>query len=62
MALTTGIDKIIDDYAKETKISVKEKTALTSLISKIMTHIITNGVVVGACPSGGGPLTGGKIE
>jgi hypothetical protein len=42
--------------------SVKDETEGWELVvTKILQHITKNALVTGACPPGGGPLTGGKI-
>jgi hypothetical protein len=36
--------------------------AWEKLAAIVLSHIGKNALVVGSCPSGGGPLTGGKLQ
>lgn len=56
-----GLATTIKAVMAKNETSAQNADAINALASAIINYITTNAIVIGICPSGGGPLTGGKV-
>lgn len=59
--LAGSIKTAIEGYAGSGNTTAQAGDLARAIAEAVVTHIVASGTVVGVCPSGGGPLAGGKI-
>jgi hypothetical protein len=58
-----GSESALASELKNAMKNVKDyNEAWEKMAAIILSHITKNALVIGACPSGGGPLSGGKLQ
>lgn len=60
-ALAGSIESAIQGYAGAGNTTAQAGDLAQAIATAVVNHIAASGTVVGVCPSGGGPLAGGKI-
>ncbi|HEY0155447.1 MAG TPA: hypothetical protein VGB92_25850 [Longimicrobium sp.] len=60
-ALASAIEGEIRGYAGEGNTTLHVASLAQAIAVAVVGHLQAYGTVVGVCPSGGGPLAGGKI-
>ena len=60
-ALANDIRTAIEGFAGTNNTTPQVANLADAIATAVVNHIKVNGVVMGVCPSGGGPLAGGKV-
>ena len=60
-ALAADIQGAITGYAGAGNTTPQVANLAQAIAGAVVAHIAANAVVIGVCPSGGGPLAGGKV-
>lgn len=59
--LAGSIQSAIEGYSKSGNTTSQTPDLARAIADAVVGHITSMGTVVGVCPTGGGPLAGGKI-
>ena len=60
-ALASAIESGIRGYAGAGNTTDQVSDLAQAIASAVVTHLTSSATVIGVCPSGGGPLAGGKV-